>query len=121
MKRSFQVPRKRPAAEVEGANGCYSKPASKPKIAPAAQVPPAQGRMPLTSVQTAAGWSAPSEPVIDKTEQGFQALYTASSQKRRNNKTWLGAYFRDVSLVTAIVAYMFLQPVIGGAITRTVI
>lgn len=100
MKRSFQVPRKRPAAEVDGCSaggpaklsGCYTK--TQTSLSTASTVPSAHGRKPLSLVQPAAGLSAKPDLVSHKAEQGFQALYTECSNKRRNNKTWLGTFFQ---------------------------
>lgn len=95
MGRSFQIPRKRPASELNGAPSTLqvcSHPLEQAGRTPQVQSVAPQGRKPLAVLQQSAQVATQPIPNSKQGEAGFQALYTASSNKRRNNKTWLGTY-----------------------------
>jgi hypothetical protein len=80
MRRTFQVPRKRDVPDSRQASGSV-QPKQRQHTRALAELP--------TNTDTVAVKT--SLPATDSSEIAFQALYTARSNKKRNNKTWTGA------------------------------
>lgn len=101
MRRTFQVPRKRDASDSQLQSGPSRQPAELKQ----------QQSVPLRALPTSTGNIAATAQVqvSDCKETAFQALYTARSNKKRNNKTWSGAQPQQVFTPTLARARAYTQ------------